>query len=163
MISLDMQRLTRASMTKSIARSACPPGIANAETKMLVSKTAFNDGVSAQGPARKGCLQPEHDWTSSLAAPETRRAIAIASGRAARPAPRRSMICSHRVQWPRLRRQGSELLKILRLSCDFSAHNAEVEGSSPSLTTKSMGYNCSTLAFFGILRDCGAQISTGGP
>ena len=27
-----------------------------------------------------------------------------------------------------------KLLKILRLSFDFSAHNAEVEGSSPSLT-----------------------------
>ena len=38
------------------------------------------------------------------------------------------------------------------------AHDAEVEGSSPSLTTKSMGYDCSSLAFSGILRDCGAQI-----
>src|ERR1700676_3669739 len=100
MISLDMQRLTRASMTKSIARSACPPGIAKAETKILVSKTAFNDGLSEQGHVRTGCLQPERDWTNNLAAPETRRANAIASGRAARPAPRRSMICSHRVQWP---------------------------------------------------------------
>jgi hypothetical protein len=45
-----------------------------------------------------------------------------------------------------------------RLFSDFSAHNAEVEGSSPSLTTKSMGYDCSSLAFSGILRDCGAQI-----
>src|ERR1700738_2711828 len=113
MISLEIQRFTRASMTKSIARSACPPGIAKAETKMLVSKTAFNDGVSAQAPARTVRLQPEHDWTSNLAAHETRPANAIASGRAARPAPRRSMICSRRVQWPQLRQQGLLVKRLL--------------------------------------------------
>src|ERR1700678_1617257 len=102
MISFDMRRLTCTSITKSIARSACPPGIAKAETKMLVSKTAFNDGANAQGLAETGCLQLEHDRTNILAAPETRRAIAIASRRAARPAPQRSTICSHRGQWPRL-------------------------------------------------------------
>src|SRR5271163_1256466 len=100
MMSLDMRRFTRASITKSIARSACPPGIAKAETKMLVSKTAFNDGVNAQDPAGTGCLQREHDRTSILAAPETRRANATASRRAARLAPQRSMICSHRGLWP---------------------------------------------------------------
>src|ERR1700720_4087783 len=86
MIALEMQRFTRASMTKSIARSACAPGIAKAETKTLVSNTAFNDAVNAQGPARTGRLQPVHDRTSNLAAHETRRANAIALGRAARPA-----------------------------------------------------------------------------
>src|SRR5882672_3221818 len=106
MISLDMQRFTRASRTKSIARSACPPGIARAETKMLVSKTAFNAGVSAQGPVRKARLLPEHDWTSNLAAPEIRRANAIASWRVAHPALLRSMTYSHRVQSPRPRQQG---------------------------------------------------------
>jgi hypothetical protein len=51
-----------------------------------------------------------------------------------------------------------KLLKILRLSFNFSAHNAEVEGSSPSLTTK---INELQLPKRGILRefvDCGAQI-----
>src|SRR3984885_1884319 len=106
MICLDMQRFTLASITKSMARSACPPGIAKAETKMLVSKTAFNDGVSAQGPVGTGRLLPEHDWTSNLAALEIRHANAIASWRAARPALRRSATFSHRAQWPRLRPQG---------------------------------------------------------
>src|ERR1700722_15889357 len=106
MMSLDMRRLTWTSITRLIARSACPPGIAKAETKMLVSKTAFNDGANAQGPAGTGCLQREHERTSILAAPETRRAIAIASRRAARPAPRHSLICSHRGQSPRLPQQG---------------------------------------------------------
>src|ERR1700689_1518137 len=108
-----MQRFTRTSMTKSIARSACPPGIAKAETKMLVSKTTFNDELNAQGLAGTGCLQPEHDPTSSLAVPETRRAVAIASGRAVRPAPPRLMICSHRGQWPRLLQQGRQVERSL--------------------------------------------------
>src|SRR5882672_7385326 len=98
MISLDMQRFTRASRTKSIARAACPPGIAKAETKMLVSKTAFNVGVSAEGPVRTGRLLPEHDWTSNLAVLEIHRASATASWRAAHPALQRSMTCSQRVQ-----------------------------------------------------------------
>src|ERR1700730_12748972 len=106
MISLEIQRFTRASMTKSIARSACPPGIAKAETKMLVSNTAFNDGVSAQGPVGTGLPRPEHDWTSNLAVLEIRHANAIASWRAARPALRHSATCSHRAQWPRLLPQG---------------------------------------------------------
>ncbi|HEX3913275.1 MAG TPA: hypothetical protein VHW71_07200 [Steroidobacteraceae bacterium] len=44
--------------------------------------------------------------TSTLAAREIHRAIAIASGREARPAPRRSMTCSRLGRWPRLLRRG---------------------------------------------------------
>ena len=33
MMALDTRRFTRASITKPIARSACPPGIATAETQ----------------------------------------------------------------------------------------------------------------------------------
>jgi hypothetical protein len=58
-----MRRLTRPSITKSIARSAFPPRIARAETKILVSKAALNDGVNAQDPAGTGCLTPERDCT----------------------------------------------------------------------------------------------------
>jgi len=98
MIALDMQSFTRSSMTRSIARSACPPGIARAEMKMLVSKTTFNGGVDARALARTICRLRERELTNSPANLEIRCAIATASSRVVHPVLQHSMICFRRAR-----------------------------------------------------------------
>jgi hypothetical protein len=97
-----LQRLTQASMTRSIARSAWLPGTARADAKMFVSKAAFNGEANARAPAPKARPCHVREPTSNPATPEIPCTVATSSRRAGHPATLRSRIYSRRGLWLQL-------------------------------------------------------------